>query len=148
MASLERGVAPDPGRRKRILIVEDEFLSAMALEQILHASGFQVLGIAGDTDTALALAAKAPPDLLISDIKLRDGGDGVTVAAIIRELYGVPCIFVSGNMDQRTMAQAARAMPVACIEKPYGEPQLLQAIRTALAVCGERCRAARPMTAA
>ena len=135
---------PEPGESRRILIVEDEFLLAMALEQALDAAGFRVVGIAGDGPTALALAEAGRPDLVVTDVKLRGGSDGVATAVAIRERFGAPPIFVSGNLDAWTRARAARAVPAGFIDKPYTEAQLIRAVRDAFAGLDDRVRVSEP----
>ena len=129
----------EPGEPRRILIVEDEFLLAMAVEQALEAAGFRVIGIAGDGPTALALAEAGRPDLVITDVKLRGSSDGVAAAVAIRERFGAPPIFVSGNLDAWTRARAARAAPAGFIDKPYTEAELVRAVHDALADLDEAC---------
>jgi two-component system, response regulator PdtaR len=59
----------------RILIVEDEFIVALNLRQIMSNMGFEVIGIAPDAATAERLA-QAKPDIALVDLNLRDGHTG------------------------------------------------------------------------
>ncbi len=118
----------------RILIVEDDFLSAMAIEAALCDAGYRVVGIAADGATALALAeTRGAPDLVLMDVGLRGDRDGVAVAAELRQRFGVPSLLVSGNLDPQTRALATvRAAPLGFVEKPFAEVELLLAVRAAL----------------
>ena len=128
-AELGAGIGAVPSRR--VLIVEDEFLLAMAMQQALEMAGYLVVGVAADATGAVALAAQTRPDLLVSDIKLRGQRDGVTVAVELRESLDLPCIFVSGTLDPVTRARAAKARPLGFVEKPYAERHLLATIESA-----------------
>lgn len=134
----------EPGENRRVLIVEDEFLSAIAVEEALVLAGFRVIGIAGETATALTLAEAERPDLAIVDVKLRSGCDGVATALLLRQRFDVPSIFVSGNLDPETRRRTAPAGPAGFVDKPYTESQLVEAVRRVPARPGAR----RPMLAA
>ena len=121
------------GMSCRILIVEDDALCALAAEAALVAAGLQVVGIAGDGAAALALAETARPDLVLMDIRLRGGMDGLETARALDRDLGVPSLFVSGSLDAETRARAAAARPAGFVDKPYSEAELLGAVRAAFA---------------
>lgn len=79
----------------RVMIVEDEFLIAADLECAVEDAGCQSVGIASDTDEALALANETP-DLALVDLNLSDGPTGVEIA---RSLIarGISVLFITGN---------------------------------------------------
>ena len=126
------GAIPEAGSARQILIVEDEFLLAMAMEQALLAAGYAVIGIAGDGAAALAAVQTRRPDLVVTDVKLRGQMDGVTLAILFREQFRVPALLVSGNLDGVTRQRAACAAPAGFLEKPYSEMQFIRAVETAL----------------
>ena len=68
--------APTPAR---ILIADDESLIRLDLREMLTELGYDVIGQAGDGRTALELARKMQPDLVVMDIKM-PGMDGISVA--------------------------------------------------------------------
>ncbi len=117
----------------RVLIVEDEALIALHLEQIVLEAGHRVVGIAFDPKEAEALAAKERPDFAFVDMRLRNGGDGLQVARHLRDIYDVPSILVSGNLDDRSTEAAASILPVAMIGKPFMPATIVGAIELAAA---------------
>jgi DNA-binding NtrC family response regulator len=117
----------------RVLIVEDEALIALHLEQIVLDAGHSVVGIAFDPEEAEALAAKQRPDFAFVDMRLRNGGDGLQVARHLRDVYDVPSILVSGNLDARSTEAAASILPVAMIGKPFMPITIAGAIELAAA---------------
>jgi CheY-like chemotaxis protein len=82
-----------------VLIIEDEGVISLALEQIARSLECDVLGPAYTTDEAVALAADRRPDLIISDIDLREGGSGIAAVAEIRGQDSIPVIFVTAHPE-------------------------------------------------
>lgn len=116
----------------RIFIVEDETLVACALEGQLCAFGYEVSGVSAEAETALAAMAGAPPDVLLSDIRLKGELDGIALADLARERFGVPTVFLSGYSDPETVSRAAQVQPYSFLIKPYSERALKAAIEIAL----------------
>jgi len=81
--------------RRRALIVEDEILVALDIENALNTLGIEVVGIAADSPSALALAQGV--DFALVDINLRDGQTGPTIGRTLARDYGVSVIFVTAN---------------------------------------------------
>ena len=115
----------------RCLVLDDEFLIALDIQQILEAAGAASVICVGNCDDALArLRSGAKIDFAVLDIKLSGPThDSVTVAAeLVRQ--NTPFIFLTGmrRKDER-MKEFARA-PV--VEKPYEAALLLDAVLRAL----------------
>ncbi len=83
----------------RILIVEDEFIVALNLRQIMSNMGFEVIGIAPDAATAGRLA-QGKPDIALVDLNLRDGLTGPQIGAKLSEEHGTSVLFVTANAAQ------------------------------------------------
>lgn len=115
-------------KRKRILIVEDEFLIACECEFILSEADHEVVGIAAGEQEAIRLAGESRPDLVLMDIRLLHGGDGIKAAQAILERCGIRCIFMSAHGEPETRARGALARPVGWLTKPYTGGTLLAAI--------------------
>lgn len=82
-------------KRPGILIVEDEFLVALDLEEIVSQAGFRVVGIVSDVKSAKAIID--PPAAAFVDLNLRDGPTGGTIAKYLAERFGTRIIFVTAN---------------------------------------------------
>ena len=120
----------------RILIVEDEFLIAMECEWILTDAGHEVVGLAADEQQALFLAESARPDLILMDIRLARGGDGIEVAKAIRTGCGIRSLFVSAHAERATRDRGRAADPVGWLVKPYTAGMLLDAVDAAVVRLG------------
>jgi CheY-like chemotaxis protein len=107
----------------RILIVEDEVITAIELESYLEDLGHIVVGIAGTAPDALAAAEQHRPDLILMDIRLAQGGDGVEVATELRRRYDLPSVFLTAHADGATRERADAARPVGYLSKPVPRPE-------------------------
>jgi DNA-binding response OmpR family regulator len=81
-----------------ILVAEDEALIALVLELTLRPGGHRVLGPVATVAEALRLADETAPELALVDINLQDGDDGVALARTLRDRYGTPSLFLSGQV--------------------------------------------------
>lgn len=84
----------DAPESRRLLIVEDEFLVAAAIEKVVQAMGLTVAGPVGQVGDALRLMDRQPVDGAVLDIKLRRGECVYPIAARLRS-EGVPFIFLT-----------------------------------------------------
>ncbi|MBB6250520.1 response regulator [Nitrospirillum iridis] len=104
--------------RYRIVIVEDEALIALGLEQILLQQGHEVCAVAACVDEAVAAVDRHRPDLVLMDVMLRGGDDGVDAAERIWTRFGVRSLFTSA-VDAGTLRRRAPSVSLGFITKPY-----------------------------
>jgi CheY-like chemotaxis protein len=128
---------PDDTQPIRILIVEDEAIPAMLLEEMVEDLGYTVCGKAVSGPGAIMAAEDYQPDLILMDIRLAQGTDGIEAAIEIRQRLGIPSLFMSAFSDKGTMTRAEAARPVGFVGKPYDETRLRIALNTALKTLGE-----------
>ena len=108
-----------------ILVAEDEALIALVLELTLRPAGHRVVGPAATAEEALRLAEQTNPELALVDIDLHDGDDGVALARTLRDRYGTPSLFLSGQVPR---ALANRDAALGLIRKPYDPESVLGAV--------------------
>jgi len=116
----------------KILIVEDEYITAKTLSNFLETSGYTVVGCAMDTDEALSYLKNTPIDCVILDINLNDDKDGVWIANHIKENYHIPFIFLTAYTDKDTISRAVQTSPFGFLAKPFQKVELFSAIEIAL----------------
>ena len=75
-------------KSRRILIVEDEMVVQLHLTRIVEELGHEVVGTAADRDEAVELAAAERPELVLMDIHLASGSDGVETATQLVDKHG------------------------------------------------------------
>jgi PAS domain S-box-containing protein len=114
--------------RPRLLIVEDEALIAAELRQRLTRNGYRVVDCVDTADAAIAAAGEHAPDIVLMDIRLKGGGDGVEAARIIHEFWAIPVVFLTANADQATFQRACNTAPYGYVLKPFSEHDLLMAL--------------------
>lgn len=117
--------------RRRILIVDDDWLISLHLEQLLITAGYEVVGIATDAATAITLAERERPDLVLMDIRLQGPVDGVEAAREIIDRFAIQSLFISAHTDQGTVTRALTARPRGWLPKPFTEAELLEAVGAA-----------------
>ncbi len=83
---------------QRVLIVEDEFLIALDVADVVEGMGLTVAGLATGRDKAMALAADA--DVALVDVNLADGATGPAIARELSERFGITVIFMTANPEQ------------------------------------------------
>ena len=115
-----------------VLIVEDDALVAMGLRLFLKELGLVATGIARTGPEAISLAGTTAPMLVLMDIQLGNGGDGIAVAAELLKLYKLRCLFMSGSNDWELQQRAAASGGLGFVRKPYSLAQLRKALDTAL----------------
>ncbi|PWC87506.1 hypothetical protein TSH100_09775 [Azospirillum sp. TSH100] len=109
----------------RILVVEDEGLVAMALEQTLIAFGYDVVGPASNTRTALKLLASEERfQGALLDVNL--GDERVDPVAEALAAASIPFLFATAYSDPAALPAAFRDRPV--LNKPYPPERLRQAL--------------------
>ncbi|WP_077037751.1 EAL domain-containing protein [Pelomonas sp. KK5] len=115
----------------RIQIVEDERIVALDLQLDLEQLGFEVAGIAGNVDDAVRMAAALQPDLVLMDIHLDGGGDGIDAARRIRAAQAMPVIFLTAYAEPEVLARAAQVAPYGYLLKPFELRELNATVRMA-----------------
>ena len=123
---------------RRLLIVEDEPLTAFENEHVLRESGYVVVATVDRYGDALVAIERGGIDLVLSDVRLSGEGSGIDVAREAARA-GIPVLFVTGACPVD-----ARAHAVGCLDKPYTQRQLLGAI--AAIECKIGGRATKPVS--
>ena len=111
--------------KKKILIVEDEFIVALDLENSLEKLGFTVVERTASGEEACRLAFELMPDIILMDIMLADGIDGINAAERIKSRFDIPIIFLTGFADSATINRAQVVCPDGFLVKPFREKDLL-----------------------
>jgi DNA-binding LytR/AlgR family response regulator len=123
---------------KRILIVEDEFIIAQNLRQILTDLAYEVAGHAYDAQEALEILGQGTTDLALLDISLGRGMDGIALAGMMRDRYSIPIIFLTSHSDRDTIERAKEVRPAGFIVKPFHKAEIFAAIEIAFANAVDR----------
>lgn len=116
----------------RVLIVEDEAITAMELTRRLKSWGYDVVGDVFSGEQALEMVRKCSVDLIIMDVYLNGPMDGVDAAKEVLKITEIPIVFLTahGNIDSRLDGRSTH--PFYYIIKPFRETELKFALDTAI----------------
>jgi CheY-like chemotaxis protein len=117
----------DTTPQPRILVIEDEAILALVLEEFLIDAGFEIAGVAGRLETALALIERDVFDAAILDANLAGVSSGP--AAVALAARGIPFVVVSGYAPEQQVGAFSGAR---CLQKPCRPDDLIQALRDLL----------------
>ena len=116
----------------RILIVEDERITAEDLEEVLKDLGYQVSAVVSSGEEALREAERNRPDLVLMDIRIKGEMDGTEAARLLRERFDVPVVYLTAHADRDTLERAKQSRPLGYIVKPFHEAELHASVEMAL----------------
>ena len=127
------GTAADYGvaGKGRILVVDDDRLVLATVTHGLAQAGFEVID-ADNGDDAILLAREHRPELALLDIRM-EGKSGFDVAATLRDVYGIPFMFLSAFADEATLATVKSLGALAYLVKPLDVGQIVPAVEAAFA---------------
>jgi len=117
---------------RRVVVAEDESLIRLDIVEILRDNGFEVVGEAGDGETAVALAKEQRPDLVIMDVKM-PRLDGISAAEQLSKDNIAPVVLLTAFSQKELVERASEAGALAYVVKPFTQNDLLPAIEIALA---------------
>lgn len=120
-----------PRAPRRVVVAEDEALVRLDLVEMLREHGYEVVGEAGDGETAVALAESLSPDLVILDVAM-PRMDGLTAAEQITAGRHAAVIVLTAFSQRELVARAAAAGAMAYLVKPFGPADLVPAIEVAM----------------
>jgi len=125
----------DQDKQPSILVVENEFLTALSIKDNLLQSGYQVPAIASSGAEAIRLAAEMQPDLILMDIALDGTMTGIEAAEAIAHSHPhpPPVVYLSAYSDQQTIMAAKKTVPFGFIPKPCSRSSLVSTVEMALA---------------
>ncbi len=115
----------------KVLIVEDNPITAQDLEEVLIENGIAVVGVARTGNQAINKARDLQPDILIMDIKLDGNKDGISVVKDIYKTDYYPVIYLTANTDREHVEKAFATAPAAFLSKPFDHKDLIHAIELA-----------------
>ena len=105
--------------RRKILIVEDEPLIAMSLAEMAEELGYEPLGPVMTEPEAVDEAHRQQPDAILMDIRLANGGSGLSAARQIRAVSDTPIVFCTAYAEEHALRREVVTITRArLIEKP------------------------------
>ena len=118
--------------KARILVVEDEIITARNIQNKLEKLEYEILAIASSGEEAIKKAGETRPDLVLMDIQLKGDMNGIQAAEQIRTRFNIPIIYLTAYTDEDTLEQAKVTEPYSYILKPFQGKELHTNIEMAL----------------
>ena len=103
------------------------------LSDAVQEFGGHVIGVAAEPSDAFGLVVEHRPDVVIMDVRLKDGHDGLHAADAMRLLYRTPIVFCTGYGDSETIRRIERFGGCEYLLKPVLPEVLRDAL---LRACG------------
>lgn len=116
----------------KILIVEDEMITALDLKKFLEKEINADTKIATNAVDAIINVEKDKPQLIIMDIMLKGKLSGIDAADIIHKRFNIPLIYITSFKDDETFLNAHLTNPIDIIGKPFKQSELLEKIKYAI----------------
>ena len=116
----------------KILIVDDDAALQMELEESLLSLNYEVVGVAQSGEDAVEMVESTDPDLILMDIMMPGGMDGIAAARAIKEKSDAGIMFVTGFGESDYIDRAKALNPLGYILKPFHELEVHAAIEIAL----------------
>lgn len=108
-----------------VLVIEDDFLIADYIVQLVEDAGATSVAQAVTQQEAIDQARQHRPELIMSDVKLIEGTGPLAVQAIHEELGPIPVIFVTGTPEACEPCDA----PAVVLTKPINEREIVHHFR-------------------
>jgi response regulator of citrate/malate metabolism len=105
-------------KRKTVMIVEDDLILNLLYESYLDKLGYDAEGELVYGKTAIEVAKKIKPDLILMDISLEGEIDGITAMKEIQKFSDVPVIYITGNSDPYHIERAKETGYLDYLVKP------------------------------
>jgi two-component system, cell cycle response regulator len=121
-----------PDSPASVLVVEDESIIAKDIERTLVELGYRVTGNVRTGRAALHALEETRPSLILSDIRIKGDLDGIELAAIARERFALPVVFLTSHADESTWARASAIDPYGYVLKPFTPRELRAGLELAL----------------
>jgi PAS domain S-box-containing protein len=104
----------------KVLIVEDEVITALDIKRSLERLGFEVLSIEDTGKDAICKIEELNPDLVLMDIVLKGELDGIETTELIKNRFDIPVVYLTAYSDEKTFERAKLTEPYGFIVKPAG----------------------------
>ena len=118
--------------KKKIMLVEDEAVTALDLEANLRGLGYEVTAVVTSGEEAVRMAAELHPDLILMDITLAGPMSGIEAAALIRKSNAIPIVYLTAHADAKTINRAKITEPFGYLPKPCSLATIMSTIEVAL----------------
>lgn len=119
-------------RKTKILVAEDEAISALSMQRALTISGYDVCDLVSTGEEAMERVKQEKPDLVIMDVFLNGSVNGIEAAMEIRSGSDIPIVFITGYEEEKIIERIKSLKFSTYLIKPFAPKTLESAIIQAL----------------
>lgn len=124
---------PDQPDGATVVVIDDHAMLRDSVSRALETAGYEVVGAAGNPTEALSLVRVHDPSLVLVDVNLGDGNDGIDLAAqLMAEVADLQVLVVSMHDDERTVKRALEVGVAGFVSKDAPLTELIDGVRTIL----------------
>ena len=116
----------------KILIVEDEIITAEALRLDLKDMGYEVCSLTSSGEKAIKIAENEKPDIVLMDFRLRGELNGFEAGKEIRSRFGIPSIYMSGYLEEEMKEEMEKDGSFRWLQKPFERFELRNMVDSVL----------------
>jgi len=116
---------------KHIIIVEDDRMLRTIFQMFIRKLGHIILGVYSNGADAIEACEAHRPDLVMMDIHIQGDMDGIQTAAIIKQKFNLPVVFLSSDVEETTLQMAIETNSYGYLLKPVNISTLDLAIEHA-----------------
>ncbi len=116
-----------------ILIVEDEWINAVYLSDLIVSFGQKVIAVAKSAKETHEILSRESCDIIFMDINIKGATDGIQLAYEINRKQDIPIIFITAFGDSVTIAHASETNIYGFVVKPFNEIHIESALQVAIA---------------
>jgi len=117
---------------QKILVVDDDQTTRKVIELQLKNLGYDVIPGAKSAREGMQKVARYSPQLVLMDINLGRGMDGIEAARTLMQEYRTPVVYITAYGNEATLERAKKTNPAGFINKPVRENDLHANIEIAL----------------
>ncbi|MEA1955442.1 MAG: response regulator [Campylobacterota bacterium] len=122
------------GKNYNILIVEDEFITAKFIKDVLITLNHETITIVSTANEAIEIVKEGEIDLVFMDININGAIDGIQCATIINQTRPIPIIYITAYGDSETIKEAGETNLYGYLIKPFDENDLEATLNVALTI--------------
>ncbi len=111
--------------RNKILVVEDQFIIALDIKNILEAENYEVETDYKSVANVINILENNPPDLILIDIHLNEEQTGIDIGNYLYKKDTIPFIYITSYSDKVTLEKVKSSRPYGFIVKPYKNIDLI-----------------------
>lgn len=111
-------------KKFRVLIAEDEMVTAIFLKKIFEEAGCSVIDVVSSGEAALESVRMELPDFIVMDIMLEGELDGIETVRKIQLIHNVPIVYITASTDDESISRAMDTGPVDYLAKPVQVPKV------------------------